>query len=450
LISGTGSNFKPETLNFKQKNMESVQAIKQRFEIIGNDSKLNRAIEKAIQVAPTDISVLVTGESGVGKESIPKIIHALSHRKHGKYIAVNCGAIPEGTIDSELFGHEKGSFTGATSTREGYFEVADGGTIFLDEVGELPLTTQVRLLRVLENGEFIKVGSSQTQKTNVRIVAATNVNMFDAIEKGKFREDLYYRLSTVDITLPALRERKDDIHLLFRKFSSDFAQKYKMPPIKLDDDAVVSLQKYRWGGNIRQLRNVAEQISVLETNRNITLASLNSYLPQEGSNLPAVVRDKKPESDFSTEREILYKVLFDMKSDLNDLKKLTMELMQNGNTSKVQETNQGLIKRIYGQEENHRDFEELPRTEVYAPQKPNRPEPAVVEQHHDEEDDDDDDDNYLFAEAVEEEETLRLDEREIELIKKALERNKGKRKAAADELGISERTLYRKIKQYDL
>ena len=276
--------------------MESVQAIKQRFEIIGNDPKLNRAIEKAIQVAPTDISVLVTGESGVGKESIPKIIHALSHRKHGKYIAVNCGAIPEGTIDSELFGHEKGSFTGATSTREGYFEVADGGTIFLDEVGELPLTTQVRLLRVLENGEFIKVGSSQTQKTNVRIVAATNVNMFDAIEKGKFREDLYYRLSTVDITLPALRERKDDIHLLFRKFSSDFAQKYKMPPIKLDDDAVVLLQKYRWGGNIRQLRNVAEQISVLETNRNISLGTLTGYLPQEGSNLPAVVRDKSPKA----------------------------------------------------------------------------------------------------------------------------------------------------------
>jgi transcriptional regulator with PAS, ATPase and Fis domain len=427
--------------------MESVQAIKQRFEIIGNDPKLNRAIEKAIQVAPTDISVLVTGESGVGKESIPKIIHALSHRKHGKYIAVNCGAIPEGTIDSELFGHEKGSFTGATSTREGYFEVADGGTIFLDEVGELPLTTQVRLLRVLENGEFIKVGSSQTQKTNVRIVAATNVNMFDAIEKGKFREDLYYRLSTVDITLPALRERKEDIHLLFRKFSSDFAQKYKMPAIKLEDDAVASLQKYRWGGNIRQLRNVAEQISVLETNRNITLASLNSYLPQEGSNLPALVRDKKPESDFSTEREILYKVLFDMKSDLNDLKKLTMELMQNGNTSKVQETNQGLIKRIYGQEENHREFEELPRTEVYAPQKPSRPEPVAEQQ---DEDDEEDDGNYLFAEAVEEEETLRLDEKEIELIKKALERNKGKRKAAADELGISERTLYRKIKQYDL
>jgi transcriptional regulator with PAS, ATPase and Fis domain len=427
--------------------MESIQAIKQRFEIIGNDPKLNRAVEKAIQVAPTDISVLVTGESGVGKENIPKIIHALSHRKHGKYIAVNCGAIPEGTIDSELFGHEKGAFTGATGTREGYFEVADGGTIFLDEVGELPLTTQVRLLRVLENGEFIKVGSSQVQKTNVRIVAATNVNMFDAIEKGRFREDLYYRLSTVEIMLPPLRERKDDIHLLFRKFSSDFAHKYKMPPIKLDDDAVVLLQKFRWGGNIRQLRNAAEQISVLEANRNITLATLRSYLPEEGSNLPAVVRDKKPESDFSNEREILYKVLFDMKSDLNDLKKLTMELMQNGNTNKVQESNKGLIQKIYGnQEDNHSEFEDLPRREVFAQQKTARPEPPVME--HDNEDDDDD--NYLFAETVEEEETLRLDEKEIELIKKALERNKGKRKAAADELGISERTLYRKIKQFDL
>ncbi|MHA3787676.1 sigma-54 interaction domain-containing protein [Flavobacterium hauense] len=427
--------------------MESVQAIKQRFEIIGNDPKLNRAIEKAIQVAPTDISVLVTGESGVGKENIPRIIHALSHRKHGKYIAVNCGAIPEGTIDSELFGHEKGAFTGATGTREGYFEVADGGTIFLDEVGELPLTTQVRLLRVLENGEFIKVGSSQVQKTNVRIVAATNVNMFDAIEKGRFREDLYYRLSTVDISLPPLRDRKDDIHLLFRKFSSDFAHKYKMPPIKLEDDAVQLLQKFRWGGNIRQLRNVAEQISVLEANRNITGNTLRSYLPEEGNNLPAIVRDKKPESDFSTEREILYKVLFDMKSDLNDLKKLTMDLMQNGNTSKVQESNKGLIQKIYGTQNGDtlEDFEDLPRTEVFPAQKATRPEPPVIDQ-----EDDDDDDNYLFAETVEEEETLRLDEKEIELIKKALERNKGKRKAAADELGISERTLYRKIKQYDL
>jgi transcriptional regulator with PAS, ATPase and Fis domain len=433
--------------------MESVQAIKQRFEIIGNDPKLNRAVEKAIQVAPTDISVLVTGESGVGKESIPKIIHALSHRKHGKYIAVNCGAIPEGTIDSELFGHEKGAFTGATSTREGYFEVADGGTIFLDEVGELPLTTQVRLLRVLENGEFIKVGSSQVQKTNVRIVAATNVQMQEAIEKGRFREDLYYRLSTVEIGLPPLRDRKDDIHLLFRKFSSDFAHKYKMPPIKLEDDAVSLLLRYRWSGNIRQLRNIAEQISVLETNRNISLSTLAHYLPQEGSNLPAVIGNKKAESDFSTEREILYKVLFDMRADINDLKKLTMDLMQNGNTAGVQENNKGLIQRIYGQpesrENNHnRFFEENNRMpDVYAPQPASRPEP-VVEDHHD--DDDYEDGHYLYTEAVEESEILRLDEKEIELIKKALERNKGKRKAAADELGISERTLYRKIKQFDL
>lgn len=419
--------------------METVQAIKQRFEIIGNDPKLNRAIEKAIQVAPTDISVMVTGESGVGKENIPRIIHSLSHRKHGKYIAVNCGAIPEGTIDSELFGHEKGAFTGATSTREGYFEVADGGTIFLDEVGELPLTTQVRLLRVLENGEFIKVGSSQVQKTNVRIVAATNVNLFNAIEKGKFREDLYYRLSTVEITLPPLRERNDDIHLLFRKFVADFAHKYKMPPLRLDDDAVQLLQKFRWSGNIRQLRNVAEQISVLETNRDITLATLQSYLPVEGSNLPSVINDKKKESDFSTERDILYKVLFDMRSDLNDLKKLTLELMKNGGSSKMQDINPNLIQKIYGSQENDSeiDFEEEPRTAVMTP--------AVREENYQIPED-----NYLFAETIEEEEVLRLEQKEIEMIKKSLEKNKGKRKAAADELGISERTLYRKIKQFDL
>jgi transcriptional regulator with PAS, ATPase and Fis domain len=415
--------------------MESVQSIKQRFEIIGNDPKLNRAIEKAIQVAPTDISVLVAGESGVGKENIPKIIHSLSHRKHGKYIAVNCGAIPEGTIDSELFGHEKGAFTGATSTREGYFEVADGGTIFLDEVGELPLTTQVRLLRVLENGEFIKVGSSQVQKTNVRIVAATNVNLFDAIEKGKFREDLYYRLSTVDITLPALRDRKDDIHLLFRKFAADFAQKYKMPPLRLDDNAVLVLQKFRWSGNIRQLRNVAEQISVLETSRDISGNTLLSYLPQEGSTLPSVIKNKKAESDFSTERDILYKVLFDMKSDLHDLKKLTLELMKSG-SAKGQEINPNLIQKIYGSNELESEisFEETPRTEVYNPN-------TEFEERTD---------NYLFAETIEEEEILKLDKKEIEMIKKSLEKNKGKRKAAADELGISERTLYRKIKQFDL
>ncbi len=418
--------------------MESIQAIKQRFEIIGNDPKLNRAIEKAIQVAPTDITVLVSGESGVGKENIPRIIHSLSHRKHGKYIAVNCGAIPEGTIDSELFGHEKGSFTGATNTREGYFEVANGGTIFLDEVGELPLTTQVRLLRVLENGEFIKVGSSQVQKTNVRIVAATNVNMMDAIQKGKFREDLYYRLSTVEITLPPLRERQDDIHLLFRKFAADFAHKYKMPPLKLDEQAVQLLQKFRWSGNIRQLRNIAEQISVLETRRDITGSILQSYLPSENNHLPSVIKDSKSESDFSTERDILYKVLFDMKSDLNDLKKLTLELMKNGG-GKVQDINPNLIQKVYGAQsfENEISFEHAPNTSVIT----HNQNPTVYNEA---------DEPFQFAETVEEEEILKLEQKEIELIKKSLEKNKGKRKAAADELGISERTLYRKIKQFNL
>lgn len=424
--------------------MENVQAVKQRFEIIGNDPKLNRAIEKAIQVAPTDISVLVTGESGVGKESIPKIIHALSHRKHGKYIAVNCGAIPEGTIDSELFGHEKGAFTGAVNTREGYFEVASGGTIFLDEVGELPLTTQVRLLRVLENGEFIKVGSSKVQKTDVRIVAATNVKMFEAIEKGKFREDLYYRLSTVEINLPPLRERGEDIHLLFRKFSADFATKYKMPPIRLDEQAVNYLKQYRWDGNIRQLRNIAEQISVIETKRDIDLVTIQTYLPNRNAQLPSLVNTNKSESDFSNEREILYKVLFDMKNDLNDLKKLTLELMKNGNSSQVQEINQSLIQKIYGQNE---EFHQNASTNRAIPlsEKPSQ----IVNPHLDE-DEDDNDENYLIAETIDDEETLKLEDREIQLIKKALERNNGKRKAAADELGISERTLYRKIKQYDL
>ena len=422
--------------------MESVQAIKQRFEIIGNDIKLNRAIEKAVQVSPTDISVLVTGESGVGKEAIPKIIHSLSHRKHAKYIAVNCGAIPEGTIDSELFGHEKGAFTGATQTRRGYFEVADGGTIFLDEVGELPLTTQVRLLRILENGEFLKVGSSQVQKTDVRIVAATNLNMMEAISKGKFREDLYYRLSTVEINIPPLRDRQQDIHLLFRKFASDFGQKYKMPTIRLQDDATQLLLKYRWPGNIRQLRNVAEQISVLEEERFISGSTLHSYLSSAGdSNLPAVVEKKTTGgADFSTEREILYKVLFDMKSDLNDLKKLTLELLQNSDTTRVQQEHEGLIRKIYGDNGDGAKQEEEP-LEVLP-----LPENSVVER----QEVPTQDDKYSFAEEIEEEETLSLQEKEIELIKKSLERNRGKRKAAAAELGISERTLYRKIKQYDL
>ncbi|MBW2936812.1 sigma-54 dependent transcriptional regulator [Aureisphaera sp. CAU 1614] len=429
--------------------MESIQAVKQRFEIIGNDPKLNRAIEKAIQVAPTDISVLVTGESGVGKESIPKIIHSLSHRKHNKYIAVNCGAIPEGTIDSELFGHEKGAFTGATSTRSGYFEVADGGTIFLDEVGELPLPTQVRLLRVLENGEFLKVGSSQAQKTDVRIVAATNVKMGDAIEKGKFREDLYYRLSTVEIGLPPLRDRGEDIHLLFRKFASDFAQKYKMPTIRLADDAVSLLLQYNWGGNIRQLRNITEQLSVLEQKREVSYTTLKQYLPSVGSNLPAVINRKKPESDFSNEREILYKVLFDMQRDINDLKKLTMELMNSGSTAKVKEQNATLINKIYADDDNREaqlaafvDEEETPEAHDV--------EVMNVSQAYDTNKGVKNGDKYHFAEEIEEEESLSIQDKELELIKKSLEKYDGKRKEAAAELGISERTLYRKIKQYNL
>ena len=412
--------------------MDKIQSIKQRFEIIGNDPQLNRAIGKAIRVAPTDISVLVTGESGVGKESIPRIIHQLSLRKHGKFIAVNCGAIPEGTIDSELFGHEKGAFTGATSTRSGYFEEADGGTIFLDEVGELPLTTQVRLLRVLENGEFLKVGSSQVQKTNVRIVAATNLDMPKAIQQGKFREDLFYRLSTVEIILPPLRDRNGDIHLLFRKFAADFAQKYKMPTVRLDEQAQQLLERQQWHGNIRQLRNVAEQLSVLEQERAISVENLGLYLPDHNKRLPALVPSStEGESDFGSEREILYKVLFDMKSDLNDLKQLTLELMNSSNTEQVRSDNEGLIQKIYGEEQNQSERLLPPRNETNTFQKKT-------------------DNNFDYAEEIEEEETLSLIDKELELIKKALERNNGKRKAAADELGISERTLYRKIKQFDI
>ena len=411
--------------------MESLQLIKQRFGIIGNDIHLNRALEKAIRVAPTDISVLVSGESGVGKEYIPKIIHHLSHRKHAKYIAVNCGAIPEGTIDSELFGHEKGSFTGATSSRKGYFEVADGGSIFLDEVGELPLTTQVRLLRVLENGEFIKVGSSQVQKTNVRIIAATNLKMHEAIGKGKFREDLYYRLSTIEIHLPPLRERLADIHLLFRKFAADFAQKYKMPTIRLSDDAIKMLENYGFPGNIRQLRNIAEQISVVEEKRMITANSLLQYLPNKGTNLPSVIDSKKSNSDFANEREIMYKILFDMRSDINDLKKLTLDLMQSDDTDKVEEDTKKLIQKIYKKDST--DTREENQVEVVR----------INENYNDAS-------NYEFAETIDADESLSIQDKEIELIKKSLERNNGKRKLAAKELGISERTLYRKIKQYDL
>lgn len=424
--------------------MESLQSVKQRFGIIGNHPGLNRALEKAVRVSSTDISVLVIGESGVGKENIPKIIHQYSHRKHAKYIAVNCGAIPEGTIDSELFGHEKGAFTGATQTRSGYFEVADGGTIFLDEVGELPLTTQVRLLRVLESGEFIKVGASNVQKTNVRIVAATNVNMVEAIQKGKFREDLYYRLSTVEIELPPLRERKEDIPLLFRKFASDFAQKYHMPTLRLTEDSQKMMLNYRWNGNIRQLRNIAEQLSVLEKEREINATTLRSYLPDSGKNLPMLLNQEKKESDFATEREILYKVLFDMKNDLNDLKKLTLELLQDDNR-KVQEKNQGLIEKIYGKSSSE---EAAPiKNALQAIPISNEEEEVNENDYHEQEETSSYDD---YAEAVVEEEPLSLLEKEVEMIKSALIRNKGKRKLAAEELGISERTLYRKIKQFDL
>ena len=407
-----------------------IQNIKQRFEIIGNYPGLDRAIEKSVRVSPTDITVLITGESGVGKESFPKIIHQLSHRKHNKFIAVNCGAIPEGTIDSELFGHEKGAFTGATSNRSGYFEVADGGTIFLDEVGELPLTTQVRLLRVLENGEFIKVGSSNVQKSNVRIVAATNLNMENAINKGKFREDLYYRLSTVEIKIPPLRHRKSDIILLFRKFASDFAKKYNMPTVRLDDDAQKIMQNYRWNGNIRQLKNITEQLSVLEQERGISGAMISSYLPNPKNNLPALISKGESQSDFSSEREILYKILFDMKKDLNELKKLTNNLKKNpsSNSPEIDE-----IENFIPQKFNEFDNSSKIESNFLKAEKNDK---KV--------------DKYSFAEEVIEEETLSLQDKELELIVKALERNNGRRKAASKELGISERTLYRKIKQYDI
>ena len=413
-----------------KKIMSNIQNIKQRFGIIGNDSQLNFALEKAIRVAPTEISVLVTGESGVGKEVFPRIIHQLSKRKHGKYIAVNCGAIPEGTIDSELFGHEKGAFTGATQNRTGYFEEANGGTIFLDEVGELPAATQVRLLRVLENGEFLRVGSSKIQKTDVRVVAATNIVMSDAIHKNKFREDLYYRLSTVEINLPPLRKRLDDIHLLFRKFAADFAQKYRMPTVRLDSEAQKLLINQKWSGNVRQLRNIAEQLSVLETERSITADILNQYLPSSKINLPAIIQNKVDENDFSSEREILYKVLFDMRSDLNDLKKLTQEIMNESELNITKNEHSSLIKKIYG-DNDEVDFNFDTKNKNVISEK-------IVK------------DKFEYAEEVREEETLSIQDKELELIIKALERNNRKRKAAASELGISERTLYRKIKQYNI
>jgi len=410
-----------------------VQQVKQRFGIIGNAPLLNRALEVAIQVAPTDISVLVTGESGTGKEIIPQVIHQLSARKHGEYIAVNCGAIPEGTIDSELFGHEKGSFTGASGSRKGYFEVADGGTIFLDEVAELPMQTQVRLLRVLETGEFIRVGSSKSIKTNVRVVAATNENMQRAISTGKFREDLFYRLSTVPISLPSLRNRKEDVHLLFRKFASDFSDKYRMPTIKLTDDAVELLNNYSWPGNIRQLKNLVEQISVIETSREIDAVLFKRYLPDEKSTTPALLSDSNTES--INERELMYKFLFDMKKDLTDLKKIVLEMVSQNGEIDLDNDQTSMINRFY--------------TDIQTPSVTTKILPAAREE----------DSNYeyetksndsSYEEHVEVEESLSLEDREKELIQKALEKHKGKRKYAASELGISERTLYRKIKEYNL
>ena len=428
--------------------MSDLQSIKNRFGIIGNFPALNRAIEKAVQVAPTDISVLVIGESGVGKEHIPKIIHAESRRKHQPYIVVNCGAIPEGTIDSELFGHEKGAFTGATATRKGYFEVADGGTIFLDEVGELPLQTQVRLLRVLESGEFMKVGSSQIQKTNVRIVAATNVNMMKAIEDGRFREDLYYRLNTVQIDMPPLRERKGDIHLLFRKFAIDFAEKYRMPELQLTDDGVKYLENYAFPGNIRQLRNLVEQMTVVEQNRTINSTKLAEYIPMNAQ-LPAVVSRQgnggNSNSDFNSEREIMYKILFDMRSDINDLKSLTSELIKNRGSQNFSNQEKDLIGKVF----KHESQSVAPSSLLYF-ENQNQVVPSTPAYITETTDDYDNGVEDIDLEEEPQETSLSLINNERDLIVKALEKHKGRRNRAAEELGISQRTLYRKIKQYNL
>ena len=407
-----------------------IQQVKQRFGIIGNAPLLNRALEVAVQVAATDISVLVTGESGTGKEIIPQVIHQLSSRKHAEYIAVNCGAIPEGTIDSELFGHEKGSFTGASGSRKGYFEVADGGTIFLDEVAELPMQTQVRLLRVLETGEFIRVGSSKAIKTDVRVVAATNENMQNAISSGKFREDLFYRLSTVPISLPPLRKRQDDIHLIFRKFANDFGDKYRMPSIRLSEDAIQLLNNYSWPGNIRQLKNLVEQISVIETTREIDAQLFSNYLPVERDRSPALIDNSK---ESISERELMYKFLFDMKKDLTDLKKLVIEIMANNSNVDLSNDQESMINRFYD------DVQRPASSTKMLP--PVTTEDSINYTRSQE-------DNFEIHEEVEE--SLSLEDREKELIKKALIKHKGRRKHAASELGISERTLYRKIKEYNL
>lgn len=413
-----------------------LQSVKQRFGIIGNSAELERAIDTAMQVAPTDITVLITGESGVGKEVFPKIIHHLSARKHGPYIAVNCGAIPEGTIDSELFGHEKGSFTGATESRKGYFEVVNGGTIFLDEVAELPLSTQVRLLRVLESGEFMRVGSSKTVKTDVRVVAATNVNMDEAIREGKFRQDLFYRLSTVPIYIPPLKERGDDIYLLFRKFAADFAEKYRMPPLRLSVEAQQVLKKYRWPGNVRQLKNITEQISIIEKGREISLDDIRRYLPSESMSQLPVLYNKKQHEELLSDRDLLYKVLFDMKKDISELKKVVVEIMRDGDgvPSSLENNSSQLIREYYSDVDDF-SFEKQPTSNF------ERNNISVSETT-------DHDEPIHESEIIEE--SLSLQKKEIDFIRKALEKHQGKRKDAAKDLGISERTLYRKIKEYKI
>ena len=418
----------------------NIQQIKQRFGIIGNAPGLNRAIEVAIQVAPTDISVLVTGASGTGKEIIPQVIHSLSARKHNNYVAVNCGAIPEGTIDSELFGHEKGAFTGASGSRKGYFEEADGGTIFLDEVAELPQQTQVRLLRVLETGEFMRVGSSKVIKTDVRVVAATNENMPVAISKGDFREDLLYRLSTVPIKLPPLRERKEDIHLLFRKFAADFADKYRMPSIRLNDKAIIALESYSWPGNIRQLKNIVEQISVIENDREISYEKLKTYLPKEGdSSLPSIIQEEDEKNSFS-DRELIYKFLFDMKRDMNELKKLVIEILNGDSDIDLTGKQRDVLNRVYSEtSSDNKKLLEAGKSDY-----------PTETSNFKEQDNDISIVNSDYQDHIEVEESLSLEEREKEFVKKALEKHNGKRKNAAQELGISERTLYRKIKEYNL
>jgi len=412
-----------------------IQSIKNRFGIIGNSPALNFALQVAVQVAGTDLTVLINGESGVGKEAFSMIIHALSARKHNSFIAVNCGAIPEGTIDSELFGHEKGSFTGAVDSRKGYFETVNGGTIFLDEIGEMPLGTQARLLRVLEAGEFIRVGSSKVQKTDVRVIAATNKDLLELTDKGKFREDLYYRLSTVPIRVPSLRDRKEDIPLLFRKFAVDFAERYKTAPVQLDEEAKNLLINYPWPGNVRELKNIAEQISVLSEDKQITAATLRRFIPEtSGNRLPMVVPGNTVNTinspEFSNEREILYKLFFDMKKDVTELKKMFLEIIQNPALASTQ----------------HAAFldglKELKPAEIFQAPAINTAQPMVIHNNNNGHDD--------IHHHEEVEESLNIMDKEKELIVKALKKHKGKRKDAASDLGISERTLYRKLKEYDI